>query len=1015
MIPTDRRAMTAPMRPWIQRAGEWARRDPRAAAEAVVVFAAAIGAVAHQALWWNWAIEDAAISYAYARNLAEGQGLVAMVGGERLEGYSNPTWVLLLAGVHLLGVDLFVGSRALEAVFGFASVLLTWALAREVVADRRSHVPWIAAVMLAMNTQHALWGQSGLENGLWSILLAGSSLRVLVEVRTGGPPWSALGFLALAWTRPEGILQMVPAAALLAIVVGQKRMPWTRPVAWAALFSVPWALLEAARIAYFAWPVPQTYYAKLEQKDKGLFQWNLAGAGWLYVRNWASTTSWGHLAPVAAIGILGGRDRTPAIVAAVAGTFGIAVALVGTHAFVLPYGLMVLVALALAWPAQADGRNRMGLGVALTALAVAGAAEWARQATWMVPPSFESPPLLADVPVALAWALLLLAPLATLDNRRDSDGRFLIAAQVCLGILWSVLAVGDWMKGFRWFSLIAVPLSILYALGVAALAEAAGTWLGGRRTAVLKGFVTAGLLLAPVPGAIWHGEEMARSPDTSPDAVYTRVQFVDAVRQRVHHQGPWVDFDVDMGAHMWWSDYVLVDMAGLIDIPLAQHRFARAFIEEYLFRERRPHFMHVHGNWAKQSAIPTYPEFTRDYVEIPGYPAGKSIHPGNHIRRDLLLAPAWPHGDARRVPVGAHLAFEGWRIVSPEVASGRLFHLEIGMGTLSRDPKDDFRVLAFLTDGSRTVASFDLPPAYDWIAPHSWGPRGRFVGHFDLAVPPDLPEGSYGLGFVLLDANGVPMPPNNQPGDPDDSDPHQHRLPEGVVTPSETQPALFSVAEFWWPKALEIVSIDAAANHARTDREKALEHAKAGACETAETSWYEARMHRPLNAEWVADHLPTVSAALSDCWARRATRSPGQALDALEKARAWNPNGATYLATARPLADALVAQGMEARDAGDAQTAYDRFSSSLRIWPWNAWARRWAEEARTLRLGLDEASRQRQKEAVQKQREEARKAKGTKGSARGSRSGGPSTPALSASGESKSPRAAPASSAPPAP
>jgi hypothetical protein len=37
-----------------------------------------------------WIIDDAAISFAYSRNLATGHGLVAQLGDAPIEGYSNP-------------------------------------------------------------------------------------------------------------------------------------------------------------------------------------------------------------------------------------------------------------------------------------------------------------------------------------------------------------------------------------------------------------------------------------------------------------------------------------------------------------------------------------------------------------------------------------------------------------------------------------------------------------------------------------------------------------------------------------------------------------------------------------------------------------------------------------------------------------------------------------------------------------------------------------------------------------
>jgi len=48
--------------------------------------------------------DDAMISMRYAKNLAQGFGLVWNPGGERVEGFTNPLWVLFMAGLHLLPV-----------------------------------------------------------------------------------------------------------------------------------------------------------------------------------------------------------------------------------------------------------------------------------------------------------------------------------------------------------------------------------------------------------------------------------------------------------------------------------------------------------------------------------------------------------------------------------------------------------------------------------------------------------------------------------------------------------------------------------------------------------------------------------------------------------------------------------------------------------------------------------------------------------------------------------------------
>ena len=64
---------------------------------ALLVAALAVVAVSYQLRLWDWEVEDAAITFAYARSFAEGDGLVPQPGAERVEGYSNPTWLLLFA------------------------------------------------------------------------------------------------------------------------------------------------------------------------------------------------------------------------------------------------------------------------------------------------------------------------------------------------------------------------------------------------------------------------------------------------------------------------------------------------------------------------------------------------------------------------------------------------------------------------------------------------------------------------------------------------------------------------------------------------------------------------------------------------------------------------------------------------------------------------------------------------------------------------------------------------------
>jgi len=48
--------------------------------------------------------DDAMISMRYARNFAEGHGLVWNPGAAPVQGYTNPLWTFVMAAVHAAGV-----------------------------------------------------------------------------------------------------------------------------------------------------------------------------------------------------------------------------------------------------------------------------------------------------------------------------------------------------------------------------------------------------------------------------------------------------------------------------------------------------------------------------------------------------------------------------------------------------------------------------------------------------------------------------------------------------------------------------------------------------------------------------------------------------------------------------------------------------------------------------------------------------------------------------------------------
>ena len=72
-------------------------------AASVALAAAALVFGLWRALGAAWLADDSFISFRYAEHLARGHGLVYNVG-ERVEGYTNLLWTLLVAAALRLGI-----------------------------------------------------------------------------------------------------------------------------------------------------------------------------------------------------------------------------------------------------------------------------------------------------------------------------------------------------------------------------------------------------------------------------------------------------------------------------------------------------------------------------------------------------------------------------------------------------------------------------------------------------------------------------------------------------------------------------------------------------------------------------------------------------------------------------------------------------------------------------------------------------------------------------------------------
>lgn len=985
--------------------------DPEVRRQApILAFIVAVFFV-HYAVWClvsPFYIEDAGISFAYARNIATGLGAAPFAGAERVEGYSNASWTFLLAALYVLRIDPFFAAKALGGLFGSATLVVAWAIGREARGDSEDDpspvprwAPLLGPALLAASTQFTLWSASGLENSLFNLALGVGVWRLSVEIRTGARfPWSALAFFVLAMTRPDGI--GYAGVGLFARVLGTARQrQWRQGLAWIVVFAAPFVAYNVARHEYFGWWFPNTYYAKDKSQTVKLTGWT--AGGWKQFKEWAFAYGVVFAAPAAMLALLplrpGRRER--------ARTALLLILLLGFAAVTTWDGRLS--------PKLTGGLRLLPGAESITIIPKAAASWYASH-------------VVRDWNAGVVYFLLggsVLLGLLTL-GRRGWAARGLLWGSFAIGVLFWVWSNGDWMKCFRWGSLVALPVFTLIGLGIGVIAAnlpgADGPcrdlrvvdWTvrklpGTRRGWVVFGLVvglvvTAGyflsfpasgkpiemphfdflknarpkgppahveMLLAGPVGALlglvvgqllawmpadmrtWRGPKVASTfavvavlalaapntwksaqfvagPETTVNDVHRRANYMGSVQEKLDLDDVTL-LDVDMGAHMYFTRWHIADMAGLIDVAMARHKYQKSFIDDYVFNEVRPTFAHVHGSWARTTKIPQNPKWKEQYLEITGYPSGKrSYHVGNHVRKDLVARTDFRGPADTQVDFDGGVTMAGWQVPAPEVApGGKLF---VHTWWIATPRKVGFRVLVFLKDHAGHLHAAELAPAFDWYKPEKWKANEYVEGNWYMPIPPQLPEGDYDLGVVVLDADGRVL---------------------SALAPS-TDGVRYLPGEWVSAGTVHLVSAKAALEAAEAQQARAAAVAESGDCEAARTAFKDAWRHVARNLAWREQQQPAANRAVVACFVRRATTLPSLVgkSEAIASALWVDPTDADALAAGKQVADTLFDQGMEARAKNDPQAAYEAFLAAVRADPTRSWARVYLEDARDLRLGI---------------------------------------------------------------
>lgn len=222
--------------------------------------------VLHSALF-DFVTDDAFISFVYAKNLALHGQLVFNLG-ERVEGYTNFAWTVLLAG----GIRCGLGPERLSVVLGTLCALGSMVYSANFFRRMRSDffAPSLPAWILALVPGFACWAQGGLETQLFTLLCLlaiGEYVLALVAESSGHGPgflWPGVAVGLAALTRPEGHLLFAVLVLHRLFDKARRRafLPTRQDLVFVAVFLAFTLPHIAWRRHYYGYFVPNTFYVK---------------------------------------------------------------------------------------------------------------------------------------------------------------------------------------------------------------------------------------------------------------------------------------------------------------------------------------------------------------------------------------------------------------------------------------------------------------------------------------------------------------------------------------------------------------------------------------------------------------------------------------------------------------------------------------------------------------------------------------------------------------------------------
>lgn len=216
--------------------------------EKVFVFAVILIAIATRLWFGPFIIDDAYITFRYARNIATGVGFVYNQG-QFVLGTTTPLFTVLLAALGVLRIDLSWAAYTLGIVADVGTIVMLY------LVFARLEQPWlgpVAGLLVAVMPRFVTYSVSGMETSLYVFAVVSANYFYMVN-RT----WvTAIVCGVATLIRPDGVILAVVLGAHYVLI--QRRIP-LREIGIFVLLLAPWLLFS---VSYFGTFLPNTLAAK---------------------------------------------------------------------------------------------------------------------------------------------------------------------------------------------------------------------------------------------------------------------------------------------------------------------------------------------------------------------------------------------------------------------------------------------------------------------------------------------------------------------------------------------------------------------------------------------------------------------------------------------------------------------------------------------------------------------------------------------------------------------------------